>query len=107
MARYMIDNIEAPIPWEDAGKSGLLRTLQNCKNLIMMKMGEVPYDRMRGVSLDIFHMPMPELNARILREIDAVLMYEPYAEAVSAECSLNEEGELIIRVEIETDIDND
>ena len=46
MAQYQIDNVAAPINFQESDI--VLRTLQNAKNLLMCQMGEVPYDRYRG-----------------------------------------------------------
>lgn len=97
MARYLIDNTAAPIDFESNKNGNVERTLQNCKNLIRCKMGEVPYDRRRGLNPAVFDMPIAQLNNVLLSEIDRVLAWEPDAEAVSAKAYRNEKGELIIQ----------
>ena len=47
MAQYIIDNQPAEIGFE-IRNDNRSRILQNCKNLLMTRMGEVPYDRYRG-----------------------------------------------------------
>ena len=103
MARYTIDNRPAPIDFE-CNDNSLLRTLQNVKNLLMCRMGEVPYDRMRGLNPAIFDIGIEELNAQLLPEIDRVLGWEPDAKAVSAEATLDENGETRITVIVEVNL---
>ena len=45
MAQYQITNRPAPIDFE-CNSDIILRTIQNAKNLLMCRMGEVPYDQM-------------------------------------------------------------
>lgn len=97
MAYYEIDNTKAPIDFECNKEGNTERTLQNCKNLLMCRMGEVPYDRRRGLNPAVFDMPLPELNNVILSEVDRVLAWEPDAKAVSARAYRDGNGELIIR----------
>ena len=47
MAQYIITNIPEQIDFE-IDNDDVGRTLQNAKNLLMTRMGEVPYDRLRG-----------------------------------------------------------
>ena len=56
MARYIIDNLPGPIDFEGTGM--VRRTVQNCKNLLMLRMGEVPYDRLRGLNPALFDLPV-------------------------------------------------
>lgn len=99
MAQYLITNQETPIDWK--AEQDTQRILQNCKNLIMTRMGEVPYDRMRGLNPAIWDMPMKELNTQILPETDRVLAWEPRAKAVSASAGLDRNGETVISVVVE------
>lgn len=95
MARYEINNIDAPIDFQ--GRDFTRRTLQNAKNLLMCRMGEVPYDRMRGLNQALFELPMSKLREELLPELDLVMMYEPDVEVVSAEAKLLDDGGLYIR----------
>lgn len=100
MARFTINNIPAPIDFtcnNDLQK----RTIQNCKNLMMCRMGEVPYDRRRGLNPAVYDMTMTELNEQLMPEIDRVLRWEPDANAISASAYRNENGETIITVTVE------
>ena len=99
VARYEITNEPAQIDFEE--KEYVRRTVQNAKNLLMTRMGEVPYDRLRGFDHSLFDLPMTEFRARLMPEIDRVLLWEPDAEAVSAEANRREDGGTLIKVIIE------
>lgn len=108
MAQYTITNEAAPINFEcDTADSATTdgqrtaRILQNAKNLLRLRMGDVPYDRLRGFDASLFGLPLDELNARLLPEIDRVLRWEPRAEAISATARLNSHGDTIITVVVE------
>lgn len=101
MAKYVIDNTDAPIDWESNKAGNTIRTLQNCKNLIKCHLGEVPYDRRRGINPAIFDMPMGKLQTVLLSEIDRVLAWEPDAQAVSATAKRDDAGQLIITVVVD------
>ncbi|MDD3881884.1 MAG: hypothetical protein PHI27_06495 [Eubacteriales bacterium] len=103
MAQYTIDNRDAPIDFEIDGI--IPRTIQNAKNLLMCHKGEVPYDRLRGFDPTLYDLPMQELSEALLPELDRVMMWEPDAEVVSAECSLDANGEVYIRAVIEINIE--
>lgn len=96
MARYQIDNLPAPIDFQTTDKT--LRRLQNAKNLLMCRMGEVPFDRFRGFDTTLLELPLPELRTELLPELDRLMIWEPGAEVVSAEATLLTGGELYIKV---------
>ncbi len=104
MAQYTIDNRPAPVDFE-CNNDLLQRTLQNCKNLLMTRMGEVPYDRYRGFDPSLYDLPMQELNENLVPELDRVMMWEPDAEVVDAQAVLNENGECVITMAVEINID--
>lgn len=83
MAKYIITNEETAIPFETASQD-TARILQNCKNLLLTQMGEVPYDRMRGLDPDLFHQPIDQMRIALLPALDSMLKYEPRAEVVEA-----------------------
>ncbi len=60
MAQYQIDNIASPIDWQE--DDIIQRTLQNAKNLLMCRMGEVPYDRYAGFDPAMYDLPIGALN---------------------------------------------
>lgn len=104
MAQYTIDNRPAPVDFE-CNNDLLQRTLQNCKNLLMTQMGEVPYDRYRGFDPSLYDLPMQELNENLVPELDRVMMWEPDAEVVDAQAALDENGECVITMTVEINID--
>lgn len=53
------------------------RTLQNARNLLMLTMGEVPYDRMRGIHPGLFEMSLAQAENVITQEVVRVLAWEP------------------------------
>jgi len=99
MAQYEINNLPAPIDFE-CGNELIRRTLQNAKNLLMCRRGEVPYDRQRGFDPALFDLPLEEMNLRLLRELDRVMLWEPDVEVVSASAQRTEEG-VVIRCVVE------
>lgn len=100
MAQYIITNIPEQIDFE-IDNDDVGRTLQNAKNLLMTRMGEVPYDRLRGFDQALFHLPMNDMRAALLPEIDRVMLWEPDVTAISATAQPNDAGEIIIRVVVE------
>lgn len=103
MAQYQIDNIASPIDWQE--DDIIQRTLQNAKNLLMCRMGEVPYDRYIGLDPSLYDMPIGELRTELLPELDRVMMWEPDVEVVDAEATLLDDGSIYIKVIIEVTID--
>lgn len=99
MAQYQIDNIASPIDWQE--DDIVQRTLQNAKNLLMCRMGEVPYDRYIGFDPALYDLPIGELETELLPELDRVMMWEPDVEVVDAEATLLDDGSIYIKVIIE------
>lgn len=99
MAKYQIDNIASPIDFQES--DAVKRTLQNAKNLLMCRMGEVPYDRFRGFDPALFDLPIGELRNELLPELDRVMMWEPDVEVLEAEATLLEGGGVYIKVILE------
>lgn len=99
MAQYEIDNIPSPIDFQ--GSDIRQRTLQNAKNLLMCQMGEVPYDRSRGFDASLYDLPINDMRAALLPELDRLMIYEPDAEVVSAEATPLENGGVYIQVILE------
>lgn len=96
MAQYQIDNMPSPIDFQ--GSDVTARTLQNAKNLLMCRMGEVPYDRYRGFDPSLFDLPVEEFEAELLPELDRVMMWEPDVEVLDAEASFLDDGSIYIKV---------
>lgn len=103
MAMYTIDTRKIPINFE-SNNDILQRTLQNVKNLLMCRMGEVPYDRKRGINPALFDMPINKVNEQLMPEIDRVLGWEPDAEAVSSVATQDENGDTVITVVVEVNL---
>ena len=99
MAKYQIDNIASPIDFQES--DAVKRTLQNAKNLLMCRMGEVPYDRFRGFDPALFDLPIGELRNELLPELDRVMTWEPDVEVLEAEATLLEGGGVYIKVILE------
>lgn len=105
MAQYQIDNIASPIDF--GTEDPIRRTLQNAKNLLMCRMGEVPYDRYRGFDPALFDMTINDMRMELLPELDRVMMYEPDVEVVDAEATLLEDGSVYIKAVIDVAVDED
>jgi len=104
MAQYEISNAYSEIDFEcnnDIEK----RTLQNAKNLLMCRMGEVPYDRQRGIDPSLLDLPIDELQGLLLPELDRVMLWEPDVEVVSGKAERLHDGSVLIRCVIETTFD--
>lgn len=104
MAQYQITNQPSPIDFE-CNDDIILRTIQNAKNLLMCKMGEIPYDRYRGFDPALYDLPIQDFQEALLPELDRVMLWEPDAELVDASCELDKDGNIIIYATIEIDID--
>lgn len=104
MAQYQITNQPSPIDFE-CNDDIILRTIQNAKNLLMCKMGEIPYDRYRGFDPALYDLPIQDFQEALLPELDRVMLWEPDAEVVDASCELDKDDNIIIYATIEIDID--
>ena len=101
MAQYEITNIPGEIKFETGNSStGLERTLQNAKNLLMCRMGEIPFDRQRGLNPALFDLPINEMQSYLLPELDRVMLWELDVDVVSATVTL-EDGKAVIRCIVE------
>ena len=105
MAQYQIDNIAAPIDFQE--QNIIQRTLQNAKNLLMCRMGEVPYDRCRGFDPALYDLPVERLREELLPELDRVMAWEPDVEVVDAEATLLKDGQVYIKAILEVDIEEE
>ena len=103
MALYQIDNVQSPINWQE--DDIIQRTLQNAKNLLMCRMGEVPYDRFRGFDNALFELPITLIRSELLPELDRIMMWEPDVEVDDAEATLLSDGSTYIKVIIDVTID--
>lgn len=103
MAQYMIDNVLSPIDFQE--NDFVQRTLQNAKNLLMCRMGEVPYDRCRGFDPALYDMPINKMREELLPELDRLMIYEPDVTVVSAEATLLPDRSTYIKCIVEINID--
>lgn len=102
MAQYIITNQPEPIDFEIVDND-IARTLQNAKNLLMTRMGEVPYDRLRGFDHSLYHLPIDQMRVALLPELDRIMLWEPDVEVVEATAELDENGETLITATVEID----
>lgn len=101
MAQYEITNIPGEIDFE-CNSDIVKRTIQNAKNLLMCRMGEVPYDRQRGLNPALLDLPLDEMQEELLPELDRVMLWEPDVEVVSGKAERLPDGSVLIRCVIET-----
>lgn len=102
MAKYQIDNIPSPLAFQE--DDVVKRTLQNAKNLLMCRMGEVPYDRLRGFDPDLLDLPIDEMEEELIPELDRLMMWEPDVEVEDAEASLLRDGSTYVKVILDVTI---
>lgn len=103
MAVYVVDNLPEPMTMRDG--TMLQRTLRNVKNLLMIRKGDVPYDRLRGLDGALLDRPIQELRENLVPELDRVMKWEPDAEVVDADAWVDEQGQTVIRVAVEIGFD--
>lgn len=82
----MIDNRQSRIQWNASEWTG--RTIQNAKNLLMTRQGEVPYDRRRGLDPAVYELPLDDLRKVILQEMIRVMLWEPDVQVTAATADL-------------------
>jgi hypothetical protein len=87
MAQYEITTETRPILWESVG---LERVLQNCRNLMLLQAGEVPYGRWRGIDPALFHMTREETNYSLVPELDRVMQAEPRVQVADGWCEMRD-----------------
>lgn len=101
MAQYVITDEPCAIDFE-CDNDFIRRTLQNARNLLMCRKGEVPFDRLRGLDPAIFDLPLPEAEEALLPELDRVMLWEPDVEVVSARM-IPDGDRMIIRCVVEVE----
>lgn len=101
---YTINNVLEPLAFEELASEPEKRVVQNCKNLLMTRRGEVPYDRMRGLNAELEALPIAEAQERILKDVDIALAWEPRAHAVMANCRYSASGGLLIECVIDVEV---
>lgn len=102
--QYVVNNIPGEIDFS-AGGTRIGRVVQNVKNLLLTRMGEIPYDRQRGLNPAVFDLPYDEAEALIVQELDRVMLWEPDAEVSDAEATLLPSGQVYIKAILEIGID--
>lgn len=96
-----IDNKPQGINWE--ATEWMERTVQNAKNLLMTRQGEVPFDRLRGLDTALFHLPITESKRVIQQEAERLMLWEPDVQVTSARLDMDDG--LLIELTLEVDID--
>ena len=99
-AQYVINNIPGKIDF-NIDDDRIARTVQNAKNLLLTRMGEIPFDRQRGFDQSLYRLPIHEFRDILMEEIDRVLLWEPYAEAVEATIINTSETQVYFEATIE------
>lgn len=96
---YTVNNVGgAPIDFE--AREFYARTLQNVKNLLCCRRGEVPYDRKMGLDTALEHMSYGDIKEVILAEVERTLGWEPDAKVVAVRVTPVEDGEIYIEADI-------
>ena len=98
--QYIITNAPEDIEFE-IGTNPEARAVQNAKNLLMTRMGEIPYDRQRGFDTRLYDLPMGELQGLLMEELDRVMLWEPFVEVIEANILRYEENMVVFQVVIE------
>ena len=98
--QYVVNNIPGEIDFS-AGGTRIGRVVQNVKNLLLTRMGEIPYDRQRGFDRNLYDLPLNEFRDILMEELDRVLLWEPYADAVSARILRTDETQIYFEVTID------
>lgn len=97
MYLYEVTSEETPLDFECTTAEKLVeRTLRNVKNLLMLRKGEVPYNRQRGLDPVIFELPYAEANGRLMEELDRCMRWEPDVEVTDGWLEINDAGETIV-----------
>lgn len=105
MALYEITSEDIPVDFEMTMATDIVkRTIQNAKNLLMTRMGEIPFDRQRGLDPAIFDLPYDEAEAVIVQELDRVMLWEPDVEVNNGWLEIRN-GETIVHCVIEIEFD--
>lgn len=99
MARYVIDNQNAPIVWE--GLNDTDRVLQNAKNLLRLARGELPYDRMRGMDMRMNGIPITQLKTEAAQKVHNNLLWETRVKLIGTRVAIKEDGDILIEAEVE------
>ena len=108
MAMYEVTSEQAPLDFECTMVSNMTeRTIRNAKNLITLRMGEVPYDRQRGLNPAIFDLPYDDAEALIVQELDRCMLWELDAEVVEGWIEIRPDGESVVHCVIEISFEDE
>lgn len=94
MAQYIVNTIPAPIDFEN--KDPVTRVLQNIKNVLMARVGEIPYARVIGIDPEIYDLPINRAQDRVEEEVSRTIDFEWRASLVSARAYLDENMQTVI-----------
>ena len=94
-----IDNKPLPINWE--ATEWMERTVQNAKNLLMTRQGEVPFDRYRGLDTALFHLPVTEAQKVIQQEAERLMLWEPDVQVTEARVDASDGLLIVLTLEID------
>lgn len=87
------------------GNGLVRRTVQEtAKNLLLCRMGEIPYDDTGDLTTDFLTCRQKEFDEALLPELDRVMMWEPDVEVVSAKATRQTDGSTRLEVVIEVGI---
>lgn len=97
--RFEVNNLPGEIDFE-CNSDTVRRIVQNVKNLLVLRMGEIPFDRQRGFDWRLYDLPIGELRARLAMEIDRVLLWERRALLVNCTADIVD-GTTVIKCVVE------
>ena len=96
--KYIITNAPEKIDFEGIN-SAEARVVQNAKNLLMTRKGEIPFDRQRGFDYSLYSLPMSEFQGILMEELDRIMLWEPYVEVSEAQIlRVDEENRVMIQL---------
>lgn len=105
MALYEITTEQLPLDFECTMANNIIeRTIRNVKNLMMIRKGEIPFDRQRGLDPSVFDIPIMQAQAIIVAELDRVMLWEPDAEVYEGWIDINSNGETVVHCVVEIKI---
>ena len=105
MLLYEVTSEKTDLEFESTVAENLIeRTIRNVKNLLMLRMGEVPYDRYRGLDPALFELPYPEANEIVLQELDRCMLWEPDVDVTDGWLEIDDKGETIVHCVIKIKI---
>lgn len=87
MAQYLITNREERLPFERC-QDETNRIIQNAKNILTTRMGEVPYDRLKGFDTQLYDLPFEDFLFELPDEIERIMAWEWRCSVVSADARI-------------------